>query len=143
MFKLDLEKAEEQSQTASIHWITEKGGEFQKTSTSVYFTDYIKAFDCVDRNKLWKIFKQMGTPDHLTHLWETCMWFKKQQLEPDMEQTGSKLGKEYNKAVYCHPGYLTCMQSTSWEMPGLMTHKLELRLLGEISTTSDTQMIPL
>ena len=72
------------------------------------------------------------------------MWFKKQQLEPDMEQqTGSKLGKEYNKAIYCHPAYLTCMQSTSWEMPELMMHKLEFRLLGEISTTSDTQMIPL
>ena len=70
--------------------------------------------------------------------------FKKQQLEPDMEQlTGSKLGKEYNKAVYCHPAYLTYMQSTSCEMPGWMKHKLESRLLGEISTTSDRQMIPL
>ena len=69
------------------------------------------------------------------------MQFKKQQLEPDMEQqTGSKLGKEYVKAVYCHPVYLTCMQSTSCEMLGWMTHKLESRLLGEISTTSDMQM---
>ena len=72
------------------------------------------------------------------------MQFKKQQLEPDMEQqTGSKLGKEYVKAVYCHPVYLTCMQSTSCEMLGWMTHKLESRLLGEISTTSDMQMMPL
>ena len=53
------------------------------------------------------------------------MQFKKQQLELDMEQTGSKLGKEYVKAVYCHPAYLTFMQSTSWEMPGWMNHKLE------------------
>ena len=68
--------------------------------------------------------------------------FKKQQLEPDMEQlTGSKLGKEYNKAVYCHPAYLTYMQSTSCEMPGWMNPKLESRLLGEI-TTSDMQMTP-
>ena len=68
---------------------------------------------------------------------------EKQQLEPDMEQqTGSKLGKEYAKAVYCHPVYLTYMQSTSCEMPGWTKHKLESRLLGEISISSDTQMIP-
>ena len=71
------------------------------------------------------------------------MQVKKQQLEPDMEQqTGSKLGKEYAKAVYCHPAYLTYMQSASWEMPGSMKHKLESRLLGEISITSDMQMTP-
>ena len=66
---------------------------------------------------------------------------KKQQLEPDMEQqAGSKLGKEYVKAVYCHPAYLTYMQSTSCEMPDWMNCKLELRLPGEISITSDMQM---
>ena len=59
-----------------------------------------------------------------------------------MEQTGSKLGKEYVKAVYCHPAYLTYMQSTSCEMPGWMKHKLESRLPGETSITSDTQMTP-
>ena len=69
---------------------------------------------------------------------------KKQQLEPDMEQcTGSKWGNEYIKAVYCHPACLTYMQTTSCEMPGWMNHKLESRLQGEISTTSDVQMIPL
>ena len=68
------------------------------------------------------------------------MQVKKQQLELDMEQqTGSKSGKEYIKAVYCHPAYLTYMQSTSWEMQGWMKHKLESRLPGEISITSDTQ----
>ena len=66
------------------------------------------------------------------------MQVKKQQLELDMEQeTGSKLGNEYVKAVYCHPAYLTSMQSTSCEMPGWMNHKLESRFPGEISTTSD------
>ena len=71
------------------------------------------------------------------------MQVKKQQLEPDMEQqTGSKLGKEYIKAVYCHPAYLTYMQSTSWEMPGGMKHKLESRFPREISITSDMQMTP-
>ena len=73
------------------------------------------------------------------------MQVKKQQLEPDMEQpTGfrlvSKLGKEYIKAVYCHPAYLTYMQNTSCEMLGWMNHKLESRLLGELSITSDMQM---
>ena len=71
------------------------------------------------------------------------MWIKKQQLEPDMEQlTGSKLRKEYVKAVYSHPAYLACVQSTPWEMPFWMNHKQESRLPGEMSTTSDMQMIP-
>ena len=72
------------------------------------------------------------------------MQIKKKQLEPDMEQwTDSKLGMEYIEAVYCHPAYLTYMQSTSREMPGWMKHKLESKLLEEVSITSDTQMIPL
>ena len=71
------------------------------------------------------------------------MQVKKQQLELDMkQQTGSKSRKEYVKAVYCHPAYLIYMQSTSWEMLGWMKHKLESRLLGEISITSDKQMTP-
>ena len=71
------------------------------------------------------------------------MQVKKQQLELDMEQqTGSKLGKEYIKDVYCHPAYLPYMQSTSCEMPGWMKHKLESRFPGEISISSDMQMTP-
>ena len=71
------------------------------------------------------------------------MHIKKQQLEPDMEQqSGSKLGEEYVKAVYCHPNYLTYMKSISCEMLGWMKHKLKSRFLGEISITSDTQMTP-
>ena len=71
------------------------------------------------------------------------MQVKKEQLELDMEkETGSRSGKEYIKAVYCHPAYLTSMQSTSSEMLGLMKHKLESRLPGEILITSDTQMTP-
>ena len=71
------------------------------------------------------------------------MQIKKEQLELDIEQwTGSKLGKEYVKAVYCHPAYFTSIQSTSCEMLGWMNHKLKSRLPGEISTTSDMQMIP-
>ena len=75
--------------------------------------------------------------------WETCMQVKKQQLELDMEQqTGSKLGKEYVKAVYCYPAYLTYIQNISCEMPGCMKHKLESTLPGEISIISDMQMTP-
>ena len=71
------------------------------------------------------------------------MQVRKQQLELDMEQqTGSKSEKEYVKAVYCHPAYLTYMQSTSWETLGLKKHKLELRLLGETSINSGMQMSP-
>ena len=71
------------------------------------------------------------------------MQVKKQQLEQDMEQqTGSKLGKEYVKAVYCHPAYLTYMQNTSCKMSGWMKHRPESRFPGEISITSDTQMTP-
>ena len=80
----------------------------------------------------------MGIPDHLS-----CQ-VKSQQLELDMEKwTGSKLGKEYIKAVYCHPAFLTYMQDASCEMPGWMNHKLKSRLPEEISTTSGVQMIPL
>ena len=71
------------------------------------------------------------------------MQVKKQQLELDTEQqTGSRSGKEYVKAVYCHPAYLTYMQNTSCEMLGWIKHKLESRLLGEISITLDMQMTP-
>ena len=73
---------------------------------------------------------------------ETYMWVKKHQLEPDMEQViGSKLRKEYDKAVYFHPAYLTYIQSISYEMQGWINHKLESVLLEEIPTTSDIQMI--
>ena len=77
-------------QIANISWIMEKAKEFQE---NIYFCfiDYAKAFDCVDHNKLWKILKEMGIPDHLTGLLRTYMWVRKQQLELDMEQhTGSK-----------------------------------------------------
>ena len=120
-----------QDQIANIHWITEKAREFQK---NICFTDYAKAFDCVDHNKLWKILKEMGIPDHLTCLLRILYAGQEATIEPDMEhRTGSKLGKEYVKAVYFHPAYLTYMQSTSCETLGWMKHKLESRLPGEIS----------
>ena len=84
----------------------------------------------------------MGIPDHLIFLLRN-LYVDEETTEPNMEQwTGSKLGKEYVKTVYCHLAYLTYMQSTSCEMPGWMKHKLELRLPGEIPITSDMQMTP-
>ena len=88
----------------------EKAREFQK-NMYFCFIDYAKAFDCVDHN-CGKFFKRWQYQTTWPASWETCMQLKKQQLEQDMEQqTGSKLGKEYIRAVYCHPAYLTCMQS--------------------------------
>ena len=70
--------------------------------------NYAKTFDCVDHSKLWKILKKKEYQITLLASWETCMPVNKQELEPDKEQwTGSKLGKKYFKAVYCHPAYLT------------------------------------
>ena len=84
----------------------------------------------------------MGIPDQLTCLLRN-LYAGQEETELDMEQqTGSKLGKEYVKAVYCHPAYLTYMQSTSREMLGWMKHKLESRFPREISITSDMQMTP-
>ena len=116
-------------QIANIRWIIEKAREFQK---NIYFCfiDYAKAFDCVDHNKLEK--RDENTRPPFLSPEKICMQVKKQLLEPEMEQrTGSKLGKEYIKAVYCHPAYLTYMQSTSCEMPGWMKHKLESNLCWE------------
>ena len=85
----------------------------------------------------------MGIPEHLTGLMRNLYVGQEAIVRPDMkQQTGSKLGKEYLKAVYCHHAYLTYMQSTSCEMLGWLKHKLESRLLVEISITSDMQMIP-
>ena len=96
-------------QIANILWIIEKAREFQK-NTYFCFIDYAKSFDCVDYNKLWKILKEMGIPDHLTCLLRN-LYAGQKATEPDMKQwIGSKLGKEYVKTVYCHSAYLTSMQ---------------------------------
>ena len=91
-------------QIANILWMIEKAREFQK---NICFIDYAKAFDCVDHSKLWKILWEMGYQTTSPASFITCLNIKKQQFEPDMEQqTGSKLGKEYVKAVYCHPALI-------------------------------------
>ena len=143
MFKLDLEKAEEpEIKLPTSAGSSKKQDSSRKTSISALLTmpKPLTVWITINCGKFWKRWAYQTI---WTASWETCMQVRKQQLEPDMEQqTGSKLGKEDIKAVYCHPAYLTSMQSTSWEMLGWMKHKLESRLLGEISTTSDMQMTP-
>ena len=120
-------------QVANICWITEKAREFQK-NIDFCFIDSGKAFDCVDHKKLWEILKEMVYQTTLPASWEICMQVKKQQLESDMEQqTGSKLGKEYVKEVYCHLAYLAYTQrylvkclagwSTSWKQDHREKHR--------------------
>ena len=110
MFKLDFEKAEEPEIKLPTSFASSKK---QDSSTCFCFTEYAKAFDCVD-HELWKILQGMGIPDHLTCLMRNVYAGMKQQLEVEMEQQiGSRSGKEYVKGVYCHPAYLTYMQSTS------------------------------
>ena len=121
-------------EVANISWIIEKAREFQK---DIYFCfiEYAKASDCVDDNKLEY---QTTWPAS----WEICMQVKKPQLELDMEQwTGSELGK-YIRVVHCEPAYLTYMQGTSCKMHSRMKHRLASRLPGEMSVTSEMQMIP-
>ena len=119
-------------QIANIHWIVEKAREYQKKT---YFVDYAKAWLC-GAQQTGKFFKRWEYQTTLSASWEIRMQVKKEHSEPDMKQwTGSKLGKEYIKAVYCHPAYLTYMQSTSCKMTGWMKHKLESRLPGEIWIT--------
>ena len=128
-------------QIANICWIIEKESS-RKTSTFALFTmpkplTMWITINCGIFFKRWEYHTTWPVS------WKICMQVKKQQSELDMEQwTGSKLGKEYIKAVYYHPAYLTSMQSTSWETLGWKKHKLESRLPGEIAITSDTQMTP-
>ena len=131
-------------QIANIRWIIEKARELKK---NIYFCiiDYANAFGWITTN-CGQFLKKWEYQTTLPASWEICMQVKKEQLEPDMEQwTGSKLGKEYVKSIYCHPACLTSMQSTSCEMLGWMKYKMESRLPGflpAISITSDMQMIP-
>ena len=100
-------------QVVNIHWIIQKAREFQK---NICFVDYIKAFDFVDHNKVWKILKEMGTPDHLSP--EKLVCRSKTVRTKHGTTDWFQIGKEHVKAVYCHPAYLASIQSTSCEMLG-------------------------
>ena len=139
MFKLDLEKAEEpEIKLPTSVGSLKKQESSRKISTSALLTMPKLLTVWITTN--WKILQEMGIPDHLTCLLRN-LYGDQEATETDVEQqTGSKLGNEYIKAEYCHPTYLTSMQSTSCEMLGWMKHKLESRLPGEILITSDMQM---
>ena len=113
MYKLDLEEAEETEIKLQTFVGSQKK---QENSRNIFFffTDYAKAFDCVDNNELWKILQEMGIPEPMTGLLRNLYAGQEEQLELDMEQqTGSKQEKEYVKAAFCHSIYLTSMQRTS------------------------------
>ena len=142
MFKLVLEKAEEPEiklPTSTGSWKKQESSIITSASALMTMPKPLNVWS-QQTGKFWKRWEyQTIWPDS----WETCMQVRKQQLELDMQQqTGSKSGKEYVKAIYRHPAYLTSMQSTSWEMLDWKKHKLESRHPGEISITSDMQMIP-
>ena len=131
IFKLDLEKAEEpEIKLPTSNLLIKKAGEVQK---NIYFCfiDNTKAFDREDNNKLWKILKEMGITDHLSCLLRNLYAGQETTVKTGHGtkdwNNGSKLRKEYFKAIYCHPAYLMYMQNASCEMLGWMNHKLELR----------------
>ena len=127
MFKMDLEKTEEPEIKLPTSAKPSKKWE-RSRKTYFCFIDYAEAFDCVDHNKLWKILKEMGIPDQLTCLLRNLYAGQEATVRTGHStQTGSKSGKEYIKAVYCHPAYLTYIQSISWEILDWMNHKLESR----------------
>ena len=139
MYKLDLEKAKEPE--ISCQHLLDHSKSKRIPGKLLHWLSW--SLWLCGSQQTGKFLKRWEYQTTLPASWETCLQVKKQQLEPDMEQqTGSKLGKDYVKAVYCHPAYLTYMQSTSWEMLGWMKHKLESTLPGEISITSDMQMPP-
>ena len=136
MYKLDLERQRNQRSNCQHPFDHKKGKRIPEKKNLLCFIDYVKAFDCVDHGKLWKILKEMGIPDHLICLmwnWyagpeaivrtghETTAWF----------QIGKGILLSHVKAVYCHSAYFTYMQSTSREMPGWMKHKPESKLQGD------------
>ena len=130
---------ETRDQIANIHCIIEKAREFQK---NIYFCfiDYAKAFDCVDHNKLWKILQEMGIPDHLTCLLRNLYAGQEATVRTGHGTTDwFQIGKGVRQGCILSPAYLTSMQSTSCRTLGWMKHKLESRLSGEISITSDKQ----
>ena len=129
-------------QIANICWIIKKQERSRKTSISALLT-MPKPLTVWITINCGKFFKRQEYQTTWPASWIIYVQVRKQHLELDMEQqTGSKPGKEYVKDAYCHPAYLTYMQSTSWEMLGWMKHKLESRLPGEISIASDMQMTP-
>ena len=125
MYKLGFEEAQKpEVKLLTFIWSWRMQGNSRKMSTSASLIT-LKPLTVWIITNCGKFLNRWEYQSSLPACWETCMQVKKQQLESDMERTGSKLGMEYIKAVYCHPAYLTYMKSTSWEMLDWMKHKLE------------------
>ena len=142
MFKLVLEKPEEpEIKLPTSAGSSKKQENSRKKNIYFYFIDYAKAFDCVNHKKLWKILKEMGIPDHLICLLRNLYAGQEATIRTGHGTTDwFQIGKGVRQG--CHPAYLTYTQSTSWETLDWKKHKLESRLPGEISITSDMQMTP-
>ena len=144
MFKLDLEKKKKRNQrsSANVHWIIKKAREFQK---NIYFcfTNYAKAFDCVDHNKLWKILKEMVIPDHLTCLLRNLYAGQEATVRTRRGTTDwFQIGKRVRQGCILSPCLFNLYVEYIMRNVRLDKHKLESRLPGEISITSDMQMTP-
>ena len=144
MYKLGFEETREPEVRLPILIASQrKQWSFRKISTSASWTTQKSLTICITTNCGKLLLKRWEYQTTLPVSWKTYMWVKKQQLESYMEQrTGSKLWKEYKKTVYCYPVYLISLQNKSCKVQGWMNHKLESRLLGQISTTSHMQRIP-
>ena len=143
MFKLDLEKEEEpEIKFANIRWIMEKAREFQKNNYFC-FIDYAKAFDYVGHNKLWKILKEMGIPDHLNCLLRNLYASQEATIRTRHGTTDwFQIGKGLCQGCILSPCLFNLYAEYIMQNARLMKHKLKSRLLGEISITSDMRMTP-
>ena len=142
MFKLVLEKAEEPEiklPTSAGSWKKQQSS--RKTSTSA-FIDYAKAFDCVDHNKLWKILKEMGIPDHLTYLLRNLYAGQEATVRTEHGTDWFQIGKGVRQGCISSPCLFNFYAEYVMRTLGWMKHKLESRLQGELSITSDMQMTP-
>ena len=143
MFKLDLEKTEEPEIKLPISIGLQKNQENSRKNIFFCFIDYAKVFDCVDHNKLWKILKKIGIPDHMTFFLKNLYAGQEATIKTGHGATDCiQTGKGILQDVQSYPVYLTPIQSTSYKMPGWMKHKLESRLTGKASIASDMQMTP-
>ena len=142
MFKLVLKRQRTQRSNCQIHWIIEKAREFQK---NIYFCfiDYAKAFDYMDHNKLWTILQEMGIPDHLTCLLRNLYTGQEATVRTRCGTADwSQIGKGVHQGCILSSCLFKFYAEYSMQNARWMKHKLESRLLGEISITSDTQMTP-
>ena len=143
MFKPDLQKAEEPEIKLPTSVGSSKKQESSRKHLRLLYWPRQSLWLCGSHQTVEHLLRRWEYQITLPASWEICMQVKKQQLELDMEQwTGSKLGWKYVKTVYCHSAYLTYKQNTSYKMSGWMKHKLESKLLEEISIISDMQMTP-